>query len=173
MKTDLFQSRGHCWVFQICWHIECNTFTASSFRVWNSSAGIPSPPLVTPSSHQNLYGVLKVKVKLLSRVRTLCHPMDCSLTGSSVHGIFQARVLEWVAISFSRRSSRPRDWSQVSRIVGRPSEPPGKPSYITDGCINVITTLENCQFLLFFNSEIVLHYPCLTDSVLSQHILLY
>ena len=45
MKTDLFQSSGHCWVFQICWHIECSTFTASSFRIWNSSTGIPSPPL--------------------------------------------------------------------------------------------------------------------------------
>ena len=41
----LFRSRGHCWVFQICWHIECSTFIASSFRIWNSSAGIPSPPL--------------------------------------------------------------------------------------------------------------------------------
>ena len=45
MKTDLFQSCGHCWVVQICWHIECSTFTASSFRIWNSSTGIPSPPL--------------------------------------------------------------------------------------------------------------------------------
>ena len=45
MKTDLFQSCGHCWVFQICWHIECSTFTVSSFRIWNSSTGIPSPPL--------------------------------------------------------------------------------------------------------------------------------
>ena len=45
MKTDLFQSCGHCWVFQICWRIEYSTFTASSFRIWNSSAGIPSPPL--------------------------------------------------------------------------------------------------------------------------------
>ena len=45
MKTDLFQSCGHCWVFQICWHIECITLTASSFRIWNSSTGIPSPPL--------------------------------------------------------------------------------------------------------------------------------
>ena len=45
MKTDLFQSCGHCWVFQICWHIECSTFTASSFRIWNSSPRIPSPPL--------------------------------------------------------------------------------------------------------------------------------
>ena len=39
------QSCGHCWVFQICWHIECSTFTASSFRIWNSSAGNPSLPL--------------------------------------------------------------------------------------------------------------------------------
>ena len=45
MKTDLFQSCGHCWAFQICWHIECSTFTASSFRIWNSSTGIASPPL--------------------------------------------------------------------------------------------------------------------------------
>ena len=44
MKTDLFQSCGHCWVFQICWHIECSTIE-SSFRIWNSSTGIPSPPL--------------------------------------------------------------------------------------------------------------------------------
>ena len=45
MKTDLFQSCGHCWVSQICWHIVYSTFTASSFRIWNSSTGIPSPPL--------------------------------------------------------------------------------------------------------------------------------
>ena len=45
MKTDLFQSCGHCWVFQICLHIECSTFTASSFKIWNSLTGIPSPPL--------------------------------------------------------------------------------------------------------------------------------
>ena len=45
--------------------------------------------------------------------------MNCSLPDSSVHGILQARILEWVAISFSRGSSRPRDWTQVSLIVGR------------------------------------------------------
>ena len=50
---------------------------------------------------------------------TLCNPMDWSLPGFSIHGIFQARVLEWVAISFSRKSSQPRDWTQVSRIVSR------------------------------------------------------
>ena len=50
---------------------------------------------------------------------TLCDPMDYSLPGSLVHGIFQARVLEWVAISFSRGSSQPRDRTCVSCIVGR------------------------------------------------------
>ena len=50
---------------------------------------------------------------------TLCDPMECSLPGFSVHGIFKAIVLEWIAISFSRGSSQPRDWTQVSRIVDR------------------------------------------------------
>ena len=49
---------------------------------------------------------------------TLCDPMDCSLPGSSLHGILQARVLEWVAISFSRGSSRPKDRTRVSHIPG-------------------------------------------------------
>ena len=50
---------------------------------------------------------------------TLCDPMDCSLPGSSLHGILQARVLEWVAISFPRGSSWPRDQTWVSGIPGR------------------------------------------------------
>ena len=58
------------------------------------------------------------KVKSLSRVQ-LCNPVDCSPPGSSVHGILQARVLEWVAISFSRASSQPRDRTRVSHLTGR------------------------------------------------------
>ena len=50
---------------------------------------------------------------------TLCNPMDCSLPGSLVHGTFQARIPEWAAISFSRGSSQPRDWTRVSCIAGR------------------------------------------------------
>ena len=50
---------------------------------------------------------------------TLCDPVECSPPGSSVHGTLQARILEWVAISFSRGSSQPRDRTQVSRIAGR------------------------------------------------------
>ena len=50
---------------------------------------------------------------------TLCNPMDCIPSGPSVYGIFQARILEWVAISFSRGSSGPRDRIHVSCIAGR------------------------------------------------------
>ena len=50
---------------------------------------------------------------------TLCNPVDCSLPGFSVHGILQARILEWVTISFSRGSSRPRDRTRISHIGGR------------------------------------------------------
>ena len=95
---------------------------------------------------------------------TLSDPMDCTLPGSSVHGIFQARVLKWAAISFSRGTSRPRDQTQVSCIVGRrftvwatreaqpetkstsstlqvdslPFEPPGKPKNTGVGSLFLI-----------------------------------
>ena len=62
MKTDLFQSYDHCWVFRICWHIEWSTFTASSFRIWNSLTGIPSPPLA-------LFIVMLPKAHLTSHSR--------------------------------------------------------------------------------------------------------
>ena len=62
MKTDHFQSCDHCWVFQIFWHIECSTFTASSFRIWNSSTGIPSPALL-------LFVVMLPKARLISHSR--------------------------------------------------------------------------------------------------------
>ena len=45
---------------------------------------------------------------------TLCNPMDCDFPGSSIHGISQARILEWIAISYSSGSSRPKDWTWVS-----------------------------------------------------------
>ena len=62
MKTDLFQSCGHCWVFQICWHTVCSNFTASSFRMWNSSTGIQSHPLA-------LFLVMLSKAHLTSHAR--------------------------------------------------------------------------------------------------------
>ena len=85
------------------------------FTIWATREAqvkqITLPQCGCASSNQ-----VKVKVKSCP---TLCDPMDCSLPGFSVHGIFQSRVLEWVAISFSKGSFRPRDQTQVSRIVGR------------------------------------------------------
>ena len=71
------------------------------------------------SENDSVIGVcVCVCVSLSQSCPTLCSPMDCSLPGSSVHGIFQARILEYVAISFSRGSSRLRDRTQLSFIEG-------------------------------------------------------
>ena len=63
--------------------------------------------------------LLECESEVAQSCPTLCDPMDCSPPGSSIHGILQARILEWVAISFSRGSSRPRDRTQVSHTAGR------------------------------------------------------
>ena len=60
-----------------------------------------------------------IHAKLLQLCLTLCNPMDYNLPGSSVHGILQARILEWVAMPSSRGSSQPRDWTCESCIAGR------------------------------------------------------
>ena len=73
MKTDLFQSGGHWWAFQFCLHIVCNTFTASSFRIWNSSTGIPSPALA-------LFIVMLPKAHLTSHARISGFRWDTSDT---------------------------------------------------------------------------------------------
>ena len=61
-EKEHLQSSGHCWVFQIYWHIECSTFTASPFRIWNSLSEIPSPPLA-------LFVVMLSKAHLTSHSR--------------------------------------------------------------------------------------------------------
>ena len=60
-----------------------------------------------------------LRAESLQSCLTLCDPMGCSLPGSSVHGILQARILEWVVIPFSRGSSQPRNQTWVSCIAGR------------------------------------------------------
>ena len=62
---------------------------------------------------------LKVNVLITQLCMTLCDAMECSPPGSSVHGILQARILEWVAFPFSRGSSWTKGWIQVSHITGR------------------------------------------------------
>ena len=66
-------------------------------------------------------GLCSSQAPLAQLYAPLCNPMDCTLPGSSVHGIFQARIPEWVTISYSRTSSQPRDWTWDSCIscIGR------------------------------------------------------
>ena len=63
--------------------------------------------------------LVNVKVLAVQFCPTLCDPMGCIPLGSSIHGILQARILEWVAIPFSRGSSQPRDGTHLSYIAGR------------------------------------------------------
>jgi len=72
---------------------------------------------MTISIDFHIQAEVKVKVLVTHLCPTLCDPMNCSLPGSSVHGILQARRLEWVAIPFSRGSSQLNDGTQVSCIA--------------------------------------------------------
>ena len=102
MKTDPFQSCGHCWIFQIFWHIECSTFTASSFRIWNSSAGIPSPPLA-------LFIVMLPKAHLTSHSRMSGSRwviMPSSLSGSWRSFLYSASVYSCHLLLISSGSVR-------------------------------------------------------------------
>ena len=96
MKTDLFQSCGHCWVSHICWHIECSTFTASSFRIWKSSAGIPSPPLAL-----FLGGVFcKCRFNSVMEFSVLLHFFIWLFSQVLREGCWRLQLLLWTCLSF-------------------------------------------------------------------------
>ena len=97
----------------------------SSPTIWNHQFFSAQPSLWSNS-------YIHVCVLVTRLCPTLCNPMDCSPPGSSANGISQARILEWVAVSFSRGYSRPRDTTQFSWIEADSSltEPRGKPPYI-------------------------------------------
>ena len=80
------------------------------------------------------------KMKVTQLCPTLWDPMDCSPPGSSVHGILQARVLEWVAVLFSRGSSQPKDWTQSPSLQADslPAEPPGKSKNTGVGSLSLL-----------------------------------
>ena len=80
---------------------------------------ISAPLLPRGNVSPGFSDLLAVQVWVIQLCLTLCDPMDYNLPGSSVHGILQTRILEWVAIPLSRGSSRPRDGTQVSCIAGR------------------------------------------------------
>ena len=109
---------------------------------------------------------LCVCAKSLQSCLTLCNTMDCSPPGSSTHGILQARMLEWVAISFSRGSSWPRNQTYVScsSLIAYgffTTEPPRKPSvwfwYL--GNVGLVQWVRKCSLrFLFLEDVVVNHY---------------
>ena len=100
--------------------------TVWKYQFWEAQPFLwEAQPFLWPNSHIHTWllekpVVLCKKVKMLvaQSCPTLCIPMDCSLPGSSIQGILPARILEWVAIPFSRGSSWPRNWTGVSCIAG-------------------------------------------------------
>ena len=101
------------------------TWAPPVYWVWGRSAVSSFCRWLITNSLKKHYCFLTFKftwgifAKSLQSCLTLCSPLDCSPPGSSIHGILQARILEWVAISFSRGSSQPRNRTQVSCIAGR------------------------------------------------------
>ena len=89
--------------------------------LWWLTSAVSAQDLLDPWLEKGYTQCWKKKVDVLvaQSCLTLCDPMDYSLPGSSVHGILQAKILEWVAISFSRWSSWPRDPHHISCITGR------------------------------------------------------
>ena len=135
LKWLVTLTTGKCWgmaLFSPSWE---NPFFSSVHRKKSHESRLCSltcpvfirPPLEAEiscrySGSETVFNVLltqESEVWMAQSPQTLCNPMDCSPPGSSVHGISQARILEWVAISFSRGSSLPRDWTWVSCVAGR------------------------------------------------------
>ena len=102
-----FWPRDWTWVFCIAGGFF--TIWATREALYNSSVFLVMDIRMSPACES----------EVTQLCQTLCDSMDCSLPGYSIYGIFQARVLEWVAISFPRGSYQPRDWTWVSWIAGR------------------------------------------------------
>ena len=98
---------------------EWNDVTLMAMRMSGVLTGFRDHPVQTQSKETPQTKPKWSELLVAQLCPILCNPMDCSPPGSSVLGIFQARILEWVAISFSRESSQPRDWTQVSCTAGR------------------------------------------------------
>ena len=117
--------------FSLSWKPASNDWNTKGWPFgfyWNNLEGSSSsrtPEVIFPTCSAEdsvvtaLEYILPLCVLVTQLCPTLCNPMDCSPPGSSVHGIFQARILEWVAMPLSRGSSLPRDWTQVSCIADR------------------------------------------------------
>ena len=111
-STQGFGGHRH---FIYCRYFNRNHITGEQRRYCKVSSFIFFP-LNLIKEKKKTYWSMKIEVKVLvtQPCPAICNPIDCSPPGSSVHGILQARILDWVAISFSRGSSQPRDQTQVS-----------------------------------------------------------
>ena len=129
-STPTIESKHHTAHNQI--HLHCNfTFacanTSTPASPWPLECGVGEGESLSVSVHHYISSepstvfwsstsLMKVKVLVAQLCLTLGDPMDCSLPDSSVHRILQARILEWVAMPFSRRSSQSRDRTRVSKL---------------------------------------------------------
>ena len=127
----------------LAWSGRCDLWTHVHIIYWQNTSTLTSK---TSSS---------IDSEVIQLCLTLCDPMDCSLLGSSVYGIFQVRVLEWVAISFSRGSSQPRDWTWVPCIVGR--------------CFTIWATREVRSLLMNYCFDICSWYSTLRNNFLFEY----
>ena len=137
---SLFSDTGHCrivWTsLKLAWLSLCWVTCFLCLNIWRNGNPLQCSCLENPRDGGTwwaaVYGVAQswTRLKRLSSnssssgsvsrsVASDCDPLDCSPPGSSVHGIFQTRILKWVVIPFSRRSSRPRDWTWVFCAAGR------------------------------------------------------
>ena len=111
----------------------------------------------------------------LSHLNSFPNPMDCSLPGSSIHGIFQVRVLEWVANSFSRGSSWPRDRTQIFRLVGRcfyHLSHQGSPNIYPEKT-TILKDTSTPKFIMLILLLISFVSPCFYDSILVNRTLIF
>ena len=103
------------WLYSLC--MNCITATYFIAKGWCLLISIYLSRYFL-NGQKCMMKLINRKVLVIQLHPTLCNPMDCSLPGSSVCGILQARILEWVAVFFSKESSQPIDWTWISCIVG-------------------------------------------------------
>ena len=116
------------------------------------------------SSYWNL-NLLSLFIISAQSCLTLCDPMDYSLPGSCIHGILQARILEWVVISFSRGSSHPRDWTHVCCVpcIGRQILYHWRPSFKEES--EKVGLKLNIQKMKFMASSPIISWPIDVETV--------
>ena len=125
-------------------------FYTCTHEFWGfpSSSAIKNLPAVREMRLQSLgWEDSLEEVKVTQSCPTLCDPMDCSLPGSSVHGILQARILEWAAFPFSRGSAQPRieTRSPTLQADSLPAEPPGKTKKPRVGSLSLLQRIFRIQ----------------------------